>query len=1581
MKIFKWSGSLFIFLLWFSVDAVAQVTPEPLFENSHNLYSNKTAPIITTATGDDVTSSAPIVTDFNLDVAMPAELKVSKRKIINASLLIKTNLGDEYNYGPSSASSNAPLDFKYKISFHLKAYDGAIAVNNVFDQVSYAVIIENDKPEAAFVKNLSQYSDVLSNAVSASDLSFQRIAISNVTITPLITSASNASTQAIMLASIANKIRFEISYDIEYGIDATADLVKPIITPLGATKQISKQIIFSWDNGGYQFPNYEFQLLRLFNTKETTAASDKIITAEVDWSKALKIETQSSATALSLTIAEGSGFYVWRVRPIGTYYEGGIANDLNYSENSWSICPLNQKGLALQFADNTGVSYAGAGANPFFYYEDASAGKNYIYSRIFTEGNKVHENVTYATPLQQVRQTQSYKSSTDKTLVTQTVPDNTGRPALTTMNVPVPGKVGDYKEKVVQKDGTDKVYTADDYDSKTNYNNPSKVKQDQTPLSYYSDQNPDVNIPNAEGYPFQRTLFYNDGTPRVKEQSGVGKTNMIGDGTNNNGQGKTAKTSYSTASESDLIALFGDEAPDAESVLKTVSVDQNNTTSVTYTSKEGNVIATGLAFEDAGDNVLEPLNGEPAAGAGRTVNDVIKRNVLTEKGFVSSKRIALLQPTKMDISYKVKCQILSDNCLDLELNCKYKVKLIIHNVDNPANTIVLVKDLTNEACADGDDGEEYKSISWPQQDLAAGTYIIEKSLEPGDPELEIESKEKAEKQIMPLVNLVNGWLDNVQCDDNVQEFYDKLKGLENDVNNAFNSGGCNPTCFAAKYNLGDFLLVQRILSQSGEVVQAGHLVTIGVNSISKKPESLYLTSPCCDLKVPIAYIPSFKCPPKAHLEEKNGNNKPDVNIDLFGSPQNTEYFPDLEGYAWGLLKDCSSATFNRSIFYSKYMIGWKEGDFNKMVYHMLTDQYNANGVESVEGTQEATLNPAKLGVDECGKPIEDATDWCKSGTNQCKQYTCSQVVDCWRQQVILLRNSLCGDSEYDSETGTNVSNRTDEEAGGDKAKHDNHFNDGFSGVKLSRRKKKKLKKKISAMMRSLSDENPSKPYTGFMVKDFLDCTGYKFAKILTAADPKPLPADEAKVKYSVPFGVNTPTTPVGKCPTGGCKSWPYNPPVAWKDIVVVPAAGGMPAKTIKDYFPFVRDPLYAFKYFEYPDANRMRDVELLSCYSDPNDCYKTKADGSIDYGTDGKPKKIPCCFTKDLATGAYSASALCDTPITVPGNGNYSSNGNTVYNLKYYVKNFCDKGKLICPYNADGWSAGQRYSFYNMLRTYVPVPEDPEDNTIETREEYVSTPMGLASEANPLGMEEDEVTDWKTWNGIDANESFEYPTVVKFEMMKMAKTCEGKCEERRNDFRNKLILTFSRNGYIIGGCKAQSNDNVVPEEDIDLLVDEIYKQCKQQCGISTYTVETSVCRKINERVTAPGISNSYIEIEYGVGGCAGNCPGNVTNCNDVACNSEGECPVTSTLSRCEQKKWKQVMEWDFEIDMPSMLDVDHNSQPDGSRKFNCTPNANLADYTVLPNSINTGVPDMNNFRAAKTVSPAVEINLSLPAKN
>ena len=211
MNIFKWSGCFFI-LLVLHISIYAQTIQAPVYENSNFRYGLKTEPLTTSITTSDVTSGSAIATDYTSEVIMPAELNISKRKIVGALFNMKVNLGDDYIYGPAGTT----LDFKYKVTFTIKGFNGATEVANVFDDATYDLIIENGKPEAVFSKDFTQFTDLATNSVDASDFLFQRFSIENVKITPLITASSASSTQAEMMAKIANKIRIELSYDIEY---------------------------------------------------------------------------------------------------------------------------------------------------------------------------------------------------------------------------------------------------------------------------------------------------------------------------------------------------------------------------------------------------------------------------------------------------------------------------------------------------------------------------------------------------------------------------------------------------------------------------------------------------------------------------------------------------------------------------------------------------------------------------------------------------------------------------------------------------------------------------------------------------------------------------------------------------------------------------------------------------------------------------------------------------------------------------------------------------------------------------------------------------------------------------------------------------------------------------------------------------------------------------------------------------------------------------------------------------------------------------------------------------------------------
>ncbi|HEX8528598.1 MAG TPA: hypothetical protein VF646_01185, partial [Cytophagales bacterium] len=507
-----------------------------------------------------------------------------------------------------------------------------------------------------------------------------------------------------LAGNIAAALRASLRYRIEYGIGWQSAANAATAVALGNLRQspVNEKVYrFEWnaivgDVAARHVPNYQLQLLRLYNQQDLSDAAlqsrnlpteqqqalrnGTAVLTTLDWSKALTLETESSNPEAILTLAEGTGFYAWRVRPIGTLHAGGIANARNYG--AWST------------ADAAGRQFFIDGRNPVpdvqaFFYKDPDDAINHLYSRTFTEGNRVSEKITYASPLQQVKQTQAYLPSQGTTAVSQTVYDHNNRPAVNTLPVPVEGQTGlnGYREGFVRPaTGGERPYNADHLDRK---NATTPVEQQTSDFRYYGGVRD--NVPNAEGYPFTRNRYYNDGTNRVAEQSGVGQTHMIGGG------GKTVKNLFGTASDDELIRLFGDEAPASESVLKTVTIDQNNTETITYTSKEGKVIATCLAYRDQQADGLLPVSENAADANQIQITDKITANVRQGDVLVASKRLVLLGDiTPLTIEYvPTPCANPADlGCTTLKLNCLFDLRMYLKRVDGESFDPELKKTVT-----------------------------------------------------------------------------------------------------------------------------------------------------------------------------------------------------------------------------------------------------------------------------------------------------------------------------------------------------------------------------------------------------------------------------------------------------------------------------------------------------------------------------------------------------------------------------------------------------------------------------------------------------------------------------------------------------------------------------------------------------------------------------------------------------------------------------------------------------------------------------------------------------------------------
>lgn len=580
----------------------AQVNNPGYFSNTHTLESIGSLV-------NNIPSLSP-----NTFVISPVDKAVHVLRENNklANLLLKLDLGTDYVAVPGAT---------FSIELPLVITAGTTNITRTLK-------ITQDKPEE--LQNIN----LLGTISGVGSISVQ------------VTAPSGIPSSAGLLQNYINhNLRLTTTLVREYNVDVrlNGSLAMSSGPSVAAPSASGRRVSFSWTpSSAPAYTNYELQILRLYNNDEAYKNDLIQIRSNIDWSRALRVETQSSNAQIDLTIAEGTGFYIWRVRPIGTYFEGGIGNSENYG--NWSYSSADNSTELF----NKNILTSSVNPTPYaFYFTDPDENINWIYSRTFTEGDnvnqpdasgtKINEGINYADGLLRARQSQSYNSSNNTTVVSQTVSDYSGRPALTTLPVPVNAGLTGYKVGFV-KTNTGNLYTAASYD--TDPNNPSTIKDDATSaFSYYSNTptvlNTDANnnnVPNAEGYAFKRTVFKTDGTGRVTEESGVGKVHSLG--TITNGSVRTTRILYGTPSDDELIRIFGEEAPLAESVIKTTTIDPNNVVSVSYTSKEGKTIATALISVES-DN-LDHLEKSPIP---LSVSNVADQNVVSNGKFISSRRI------------------------------------------------------------------------------------------------------------------------------------------------------------------------------------------------------------------------------------------------------------------------------------------------------------------------------------------------------------------------------------------------------------------------------------------------------------------------------------------------------------------------------------------------------------------------------------------------------------------------------------------------------------------------------------------------------------------------------------------------------------------------------------------------------------------------------------------------------------------------------------------------------------------------------------------------------------------------------
>ncbi|MBC7387679.1 MAG: hypothetical protein H7329_00570 [Opitutaceae bacterium] len=919
------------------------------------------------------------------NIAMPTRLKLLRSFVKKAELKVSL----EKKIGEIIPLSSCAIDVEYKITAVR-----SLGVSEVLSNAQKLSLKAGSNGGTIFIDLtskafLSIQTDKMVNGTGYFDFDALKIEITKIT-------------APACFSSYINLISTTVSINIEYGIDllsstdaeiAAGSLIFPRSNPVNPpTLVTTKNLKLTWNCNksmiDFECPKYQIQILKLYNSDKLNVTDPLTIDANPDWNKALNIFTESSQTSVEITLGEGQGYYAWRVRPISTFYpdeeNGDIYNDQAFSKWPYELVYMNTPTIPITSSAEGVFNVTGNTAvNKYiFYFKDPDDQRNYTYSRTFSEGNKAKEILTYANGLLQVQQQQTYIPSLKSRLVSQTLYDNLGRPALVSLPLPTnfattanPAVSADDKlyayENRVLKTTSGGLYTLANFDADNKILNPDVVSssasnKDKTLdnySAYYSNNNTDINVPSADQYTFSRTLYDNDPSGRVKEQSSPGLAHSINTDINN--RKATVRTEYATATKAELVRLLGKEAPLSEKVLKTITTDQNNVKSATYTNSVGKVIITCLIFDNNSNNLANldeykggvvgtgEINSLPNADINKNapapvvLTDVITVNKKDELGLIASKRIVLTQQQDLSVSYTFGTKALS-GC-DVPGNpCKYDLHVYIKDVNDPTKSTYLIQGIDASTC----------NPCTSKVNLMPGTYVIEKILRPVAA-VAVATADGKSNDFMEIIGLFKTKLAEVKCPEQAPDYYMWLTSFVHYFNafKAQDNASVTPACSGITQSLQPFLdkfqitlnayndvkkitlnydasttyggsinrpplpnsgptgytsglscaifdasaaINYNTLFTKGFVINSKSVTTDYMNAIN----SLTIFPGCCEaMTVPIKYVPPVLMPTEDQLKTSRNNTAKTINYNFFSSTSTTTSFPDLEGYALSLLAD------------------------------------------------------------------------------------------------------------------------------------------------------------------------------------------------------------------------------------------------------------------------------------------------------------------------------------------------------------------------------------------------------------------------------------------------------------------------------------------------------------------------------------------------------------------------------------------------------------------------------------------------------------------------------------------------------
>ncbi len=318
-----------------------------------------------------------------------------------------------------------------------------------------------------------------------------------------------------------------------------------------------------------------------------------------------------------LSMAFPRGIVVFRVRGRGYDCSG------NLILGTWSYDPT--PGTTTDEIPSLGLG----AVPPKWEWDGIELDKNWQYQVAYSEDGKRKEAISFFDGSLRNRQSITVLNTDDHAIAGQSIYDYLGRPALQVLPAPMINEGIRFYDSLSMSDTN--VYHYRNFDLNTNVNAPQLIDTtDSKGAGYYysgANSSPFGHLgdytPTANGKPFTRVRYMNDGTGRIRKQSGVGNTLGVG------GDHEVEYFYGAPSGQAELDRLFGSEVGFVQQYKKNMVIDPNGQTSVSYVDQNGRTIATALAG-DAPTN-LEEIDTRPD-DFDTITSDLTDFNILSQDG-------------------------------------------------------------------------------------------------------------------------------------------------------------------------------------------------------------------------------------------------------------------------------------------------------------------------------------------------------------------------------------------------------------------------------------------------------------------------------------------------------------------------------------------------------------------------------------------------------------------------------------------------------------------------------------------------------------------------------------------------------------------------------------------------------------------------------------------------------------------------------------------------------------------------------------------------------------------------------------